>query len=57
MLRKFSRHFKKDENGKNREWRDIEEGKIRELWSQVRKDLLALTKEFQYIKISRNALT
>ena len=33
LLRKFSKLFKKDENGKNREWRDIEEGKIRELWS------------------------
>ncbi len=26
LLRKFNKIFKKDDNGKNREWRDIEEG-------------------------------
>lgn len=32
LIRRFCKDFKKDENGKNREWRDIEEQKIRELW-------------------------
>jgi len=36
LLRKFNKYFKKDEAGKNREWREIEEGKIRDLWSKCR---------------------
>jgi hypothetical protein len=36
LLRRFNKDFKKDENGKTREWRDIEEPKIRELWAKVR---------------------
>ena len=36
LLRKFNMRFKKDENGKNREWRDIEEPKIRDLWQKIR---------------------
>lgn len=39
LLRKFNKLFKKDESGKNREWRDIEEGKIRELWSKCREEM------------------
>lgn len=31
LLRKFNKLFKKDEVGKNRNWREIEENKIREL--------------------------
>lgn len=30
LLRKFNEHFKKDETGKRRDWRAIEEAKIRE---------------------------
>ena len=37
LLRKFNDHFKKDESGKRREWRDIEEAKIRELFEESKK--------------------
>jgi hypothetical protein len=40
LLRKFNKDFKKDEQGKNREWREIEEPAIRELWAKVRAQLL-----------------
>ena len=33
MLRKFNASFKKDENGKLREWNAMEESKIEELYS------------------------
>ena len=57
LLRKFSKLFKKDENGKNREWRDIEEGKIRELWSQYKKVMSDVVNDFKYIRLPKNALT
>jgi hypothetical protein len=40
LLRKFNKDFKKDEQGKNREWREIEEPAIRDLWAKVRAQLL-----------------
>ena len=57
LLRKFSKLFKKDENGKNREWRDIEEGKIRELWSQYKTVMSEVVNDFKYIRLPKNALT
>jgi hypothetical protein len=36
LLRKFNKDFKKDQNGKNREWREIEEPLIRDIWAKVR---------------------
>ena len=56
LLRRFNKDFKKDENGKNREWRDIEEPKIRELWQKVRANMLEVINEFKYIKLPRNTL-
>jgi hypothetical protein len=56
LLRKFNKLFKKDETGKNREWRDIEEGKIRELWANIRTEMGALINDFKYIKLQRGAL-
>ena len=56
LLRKFNKLFKKDETGKNREWRDIEEGKIRDLWSKTRADMSSIINDFAYIKLSRGAL-
>jgi len=57
LLRKFSKGFKKDNDGKTRDWRAIEEAKIREIWSACRNDMLNVIKEFKYIKMSRTALT
>jgi len=56
LLRKFNKLFKKDETGKNREWRDIEEGKIRDLWAKNRAEMSAIINEFAYIRLSRGAL-
>ena len=56
LLRRFNKDFKKDENGKNREWRDIEEPKIRELWQKVRAQMLEVINEFKYIKLPRGVL-
>ena len=56
-MRKFNKLFKKDENGKNREWRDIEEGKIRDLWSKCRAQMAEVINEFKYIKLDKHALS
>lgn len=56
LLRKFNKHFKKDEQGKNREWRDIEEGPIRELWAKCKAALLEVIAEFKYIQLPKAAL-
>jgi hypothetical protein len=56
LLRRFNKDFKKDENGKNREWRDIEEPKIRELWQKIRANMLEVINEFKYIKLDRGIL-
>jgi hypothetical protein len=57
LLRKFNKLFKKDESGKNREWRDIEEARIREIWGTCRKQMSSVIEEFKYIKMSKTALT
>lgn len=57
LLRKFNKYFKKDENGKNREWRDIEEGKIRDLWQKCRAEMAEIINDFKYIRLSKTALT
>jgi hypothetical protein len=56
LLRRFNKDFKKDSNGKNREWRDIEEPKIRELWLKVRANMLEVIDEFKYIKLPKAVL-
>lgn len=59
LLRKFTRLFKKDETGlKNREWRDMPEERIRELWSGCRTLMeIVINQEFKYIKIPKAPLT
>ena len=57
LLRKFNKLFKKDEGGKNREWRDIEEAKIRDIWGNCRKQMTTVIEQFKYIKMSKTALT
>lgn len=53
MLRKFNLLFKKDENGKHREWREIEEQKIRDMHAQIKLDMDEIINEFKYIKIPK----
>lgn len=57
LLRKFNKNFKKDDAGKSREWRDIEEAKIREIWGTCRNEMLSVIQQFKYIKMSKTALT
>ena len=58
LLRKFNKLFKKDDTGtKNREWRDIEEGKIRDIWSKCRATMLDVINDFKYIRLPKKTLT
>ncbi|CDW88237.1 uncharacterized protein STYLEM_17355 [Stylonychia lemnae] len=57
LLRKFNKLFKKDEAGKNREWRNIEEQKIRELHLKYKALMDDVISDFKYIKLPRAALT
>jgi hypothetical protein len=57
LLRKFNLLFKKNENGQNREWRDIEEGKIRDIWSKCRAQMAEIIEDFKYIKLPKTVLT
>lgn len=57
LLRKFNKDFKKDEQGKNREWREIEEPAIRELWAKIRAQLLDIIQDFKYIRLPRAFMT
>lgn len=56
LLRKFNKIFKKDEAGKNRDWRDIEEGKIRDLWSKCRAQMHEVITHFKYICVPKSGL-
>ena len=56
LLRKFNKDFKKDEQGKNREWREIEEPAIRELWAKVRAQLLDTVQDFKYIRLPKTIM-
>jgi hypothetical protein len=56
-LRKFNKLFKKDENGKNREWRDIEENKIRELHQKCKAQMEEVINDFKFIKLPKAGLT
>ena len=54
LLRKFCFLFKKEEEGgKNRDWRSIEETKIRELFVASKKLLEEVIGDFKYIKIPK----
>ena len=53
LLRKFNKLFKKDEQGRNREWMKIEEHKIRELHAKCKAEMDDVINEFKYIKLPR----
>ena len=57
LLRKFNKDFKKDQNGKNREWREIEEPLIRDIWAKVRAQLLDVVQDFKYIRLPKSIMT
>ena len=58
LLRKFTRLFKKVEGGeRNREWRELPEDRIRELWHGCRTLMeTVITSEFKYIKIPKTPI-
>ena len=49
MLRKFNDQFKKDETGRRREWRDIEEAQIRELFEESKRKVDSVFDQFKRI--------
>ena len=49
MLRKFNAKFKKDEGGKLREWRDIEETKIKEIFEESKLASEAVFEQFKRV--------
>ena len=49
MLRKFKDHFLKDETGNRREWREIEEAKIREHFEESKKKVNTVFEQFKRI--------
>ena len=56
-MRRFNKEFKKDESGKNRDWRNIEEAQIRELHKKFQNQMEEVIAEFKYIKLPRACLT
>lgn len=49
LLRKFNDSFKKDENGKRREWRDVEEAKIKEFFDESKRRVETLFEQFKRV--------
>ena len=54
LIRKFNEYFKKDENGKRRDWRSIEEEKIKEVWDSSKLKVEALMEQFKLIFFPQN---
>ena len=58
LLRKFSRLFKRDENGRQRNWKEVEnEQVIRDHWLNCKNQVEELIKEFKFIKIPKYPIT
>lgn len=53
LLRKFNALFKKDEAGKHRDWKTMEEGEIRELHAKCKLALEDIIKQFKFINIPK----
>ena len=49
LFRKFNDTFKKDEAGKRRDWREMEEGKIKEIWDDSKKKIEVVMEQFKRI--------
>jgi len=50
LLRKFNEYFKKDETGKRRDWRETEEGKIKEIWDDSKNKIEVIMEQFKRIQ-------
>jgi hypothetical protein len=55
LLRKFSKLFKKEDSGtRNREWKDMSDERIRDLWNGCKALMDSIiSTEFKYIKIPK----
>ena len=55
LIRKFNNDFKKDENGKTREWRSIEGGEaaIVELHKKCKRKIDDIIESFMMIKLTK----
>jgi len=49
LLRKFNDHFKKDEAGQRRDWRETEEVKIKEIWDDSKMKIEVVMDQFKRI--------
>ena len=49
LLRKFNEQFKKDDKGKSRNWRDIEENEITEIFKATKASIEVVLEEFKKI--------
>ena len=49
MTRKFNDDFKKDDKGKRREWKDIPEEQIKEIFDSTKQKLTSIYDEFKKI--------
>lgn len=54
LLRKFNDQFKKDPQGKSRNWREIEEGEITEIYKTTKANVDSIIEEFKKIQFPRN---
>ena len=54
LLRKFNESFKKDDDGKSRDWRQIEENTIKELYDKCKARVEVLLDEFKKIVFPKN---
>ena len=55
-MRKFNEIFKKDDDGKQRNWPDIEEAKIKEIFDKCKERVIVLLEEFKKVSLPK-ALT
>lgn len=51
LLRRFNKEFKEDSEGKMRNWMQIEEPQINELWAQSKQKIEGLFSTFKHIQI------
>jgi pyrrolidone-carboxylate peptidase len=54
LLNKFKEKFNKDEAGKSRNWRQIEEDEIAALFKQTRIEVEAIIEQFKKIELPAN---
>jgi len=58
LLRKFILLFKKNDLGHNRDWTQLDENLIRDLWHKCRQQMDPMIKsEFKYVKLPKAPLT